>query len=455
MKPNLLIIMELKEREFVSKILLAKKFTEAGWRVTLGTINSISQLSRISPPSVILHKGVLTNVETYRSRGHAVAILDEEIGVAIPEKSIGEICRKRFWQFPNDLPDVVFAPNPQFALELRKLPGSEKFSVENTGWPRIDTWFHYLPKHALDKADSLTNEYGSFVLFLSSFGAVTDKILKDIETSQRGFPLIQGQTRERYESFNDQTHFILDLDEELPDDTRIVIRPHPSESVNAWKTLLGSRGRIAVVRDGDVLPWILASKGVVVHGSTTAVQAVLLDKITLQYGVKHELGVTDSLPFSLPTNVANSKQAVDLIFGQKNPNNREAAIKALVEKGWLDPKMSASDKIVSILSSLRKDPSGPTLVPWYLRLRMYARFFASWLKHVTQQFGLFRGTPAKANDRSVYGNMGTGLPVKEIVEALKEFQDDHSQVFAVKKLGPHLVSIELVGQDEPATNIKS
>lgn len=442
-KKSLLIIIELKEREFLSKILIAKVFSEAGWRVTIGTINSISKFAAIAPPSAILHKGILVNSAKYQAMGHVIAILDEEGGVTTPARMIPDLCKRRFRRFPDDLPDVLFAPNPIFAEELGKLPGTENIRIVVSGWPRIDTWYHNVPKTAKDDAKSLQAEHGEYLLYLSSFGAASEIELRKLyEGIDDDYLVEKEQAAERLHAFYDQVSFLQSLSQLLSQNKSLVFRPHTTESIDEWVRTIGAENNVRVIRKGDVLPWILGSKGVIVHGSTTAVQAALMGVPTMQYGVDLQSCVTDSASFSLPINISSPQEAIDLVFGDTPIAPTVDPLTKLAEEGWIDPGESATKKILRTLSSFDLPEVPEVRVPIGFRTRLAVRLFLSWLKYVAQKLGIFRGSVTRGNDRSVYGNMVGGLSVQEVQQTLRGFDDLPSASYKVTYLGAHLISVE-------------
>lgn len=62
---------------------------------------------------------------------------------------------------------------------------------------------------------------------------------------------------------------------------RIVLRPHPSESLVFYQQAFASFPTVAVTRDDSVLPWIRAAELVVHSNCTTGIEAVLADRPVL------------------------------------------------------------------------------------------------------------------------------------------------------------------------------
>ena len=431
--------MELKQREFVPKILLAKVFAQAGWRVTIGTINSIPRYAEELQPSIILHKGLLPNSKKYRSMGHKLVILDEEGGLTTPWSSIENFCRLRYPQLVTETPDLFLAPNEEFAKQVRKLPGSEKMKVEVTGWPRIDTWFHNLPKTLIDQAIQLKDRHGHFYLYVSSFGAASEKALSKLAKKGSGYR--KARREHRANAFRGQVEFLRNLAGLLPSNERLIIRPHIIESEKDWSNSIGKHDNIEVCKQGDVLPWIIASEGVISWGSTTAVQSALQGKNTLQYSVEEIAGQTDTLSYTIPVSVEGPEHAAK-IFSTRKVFAVESVISKMEAEGWIDRNEAASLKVLRAIEKIRL--GGQPFKNSSIKLRGVLSILhsLSFLKYVAKKMGVFKGDMDKSNDRTVFENMPGGLSESEILSTLEGFLDQNDGTFKVTKLGIHIFSIE-------------
>ena len=438
-KPNLLIIMELKQREFVPKVLLSKVFAQAGWRVTIGTINSIPLYAKELQPSIILHKGLLSDSKKYQSMGHKLVILDEEGGITTPWSSIEDFCRLRYPQLVTETPDLFLAPNEEFANHVRKLPGSEQIKIEVTGWPRIDTWFHNIPKTLLDEALRLKGQHGHFYLYVSSFGAASEKALSKLARKASGYR--RARREHRANAFRGQVKFLRQLAGVLPSEEKLIIRPHIIESEKEWCNSIGQHANIEVHKQGDVLPWIIASEGVISWGSTTAVQSALQGKMTLQYDVEEIPGQTDTLSYSIPRRVETPADAAK-IFSSQKVFPVGSVLDKMEAEGWIDRNEAASLKVLKAIEKIRL--GGQPFQNSSIRLRgVLAILHAlSFLKYFAKKIGVFKGDKDKANDRTVFENMPGGLSESEILSTLEGFLDQKDGAFKVTKLGIHIFSIE-------------
>jgi hypothetical protein len=82
--------------------------------------------------------------------------------------------------------------------------------------------------------------------------------------------------------FAEFTVLIKEMATNLPNRT-IVVRPHPSESMEFYRRAFATQKNVQVRREGNVLNWIRSAALVVHSGSTSGVEAVLAGRPVLNY----------------------------------------------------------------------------------------------------------------------------------------------------------------------------
>ena len=84
----------------------------------------------------------------------------------------------------------------------------------------------------------------------------------------------------KYENFLFLIKLLKDVDKNLKK-IKLIIRPHPTEDINIWRVVTKSFRNIQISSPtDDVIPYILASKGVIHNGCTTSNASVSLNKPT-------------------------------------------------------------------------------------------------------------------------------------------------------------------------------
>jgi hypothetical protein len=100
----------------------------------------------------------------------------------------------------------------------------------------------------------------------------------------------RGMSREYAQGLWDHKHAVFKsfqwllpkLDQAFPD-LNIVIRPHPTERHDVYQDIAARCSRVHVTNEGNVVPWILATKVVVHNGCTTGVEAFVMGVPAISY----------------------------------------------------------------------------------------------------------------------------------------------------------------------------
>jgi CDP-glycerol glycerophosphotransferase (TagB/SpsB family) len=82
--------------------------------------------------------------------------------------------------------------------------------------------------------------------------------------------------------FEDFQRMIPALDKMFPD-YNIVVRPHPTESQKIYHDIAARCRRVQVTNEGNVVPWLLATKALVHNSCTTGVEAYVMRVPAITY----------------------------------------------------------------------------------------------------------------------------------------------------------------------------
>ena len=91
---------------------------------------------------------------------------------------------------------------------------------------------------------------------------------------------------------------------------KIVIRPHPSEFFHHdWnKNTKNIKDKIDVIYENDVIPWIIASDGLIHRGCGTSIDAYILNKKAYYWIPKREIEKYEkNLPYKISKRIKNLK----------------------------------------------------------------------------------------------------------------------------------------------------
>lgn len=158
--------------------------------------------------------------------------------------------------------------------------------IEITGAPRFDLLKSSFSRFDKDKVRSIQEKYGNYVLVCTRFGAV-NRVLDDPNTlSKRSLDIRVegGQARsvalesmfKVWEKISYEFTFFIPAIAKLAvafPHINFVIRPHPSERMSFYSESFSHFSNVFIDKDGDIRPFIKASKLVVQSECTTGVEA--------------------------------------------------------------------------------------------------------------------------------------------------------------------------------------
>jgi surface carbohydrate biosynthesis protein len=381
MRPTLLIPVELQVRELEPKLLLACVAAHRGYTAVVGPRRELHFQIPKFKRSIYLSKSTTNasyNVFRMLDRlGHKIVVWDEEALVSLPPalyfrhrlsaRSMGYVSRFFAWG----------EANAQLWREYPEFP--QNVPIHITGNPRGDLLRPELRGFYRETVDTLRAEHGEFVLVNSNFNLVNayypDMCLIMENPDPGGEPLLSrrsvsmGLTRDYAVAFTaykkqileDFKRMIPELEKAFPELT-IVLRPHPAENPDVYHQIASGCRRVKVTNQGNVVPWLLASRALVHNGCTTGVEAYALDVPALSYQVSVNDGFDQDfhwLPnllshqcFSMDALVENLKR---ILAGELGIRDDEAARILMARHLAAQRGPLASARIVEVLDQMTDD----------------------------------------------------------------------------------------------------
>jgi surface carbohydrate biosynthesis protein len=299
-RPTLIVPVESQVREFDAKLLWSCCAAERGYRVVIGSRAYVHFAIADLPRGLYAAKSM-------RSMSDLMFRLIRDVGHDI----IG-------WE-----EEALVHPPPEIFYPLRLSPGTMPFVSHLFAWGEenrdlIQGYAHYpqgLPVHVTgnprgdmlrpelrayfdEDVRRLREDYGDFVLINTNFTDV-NPFLPSLglfkPAPKPGQPRKPGQAgkgmpRAFAEGLEVHKQAILDdfiamipaLADAFPD-LAVVVRPHPSEDHAVYQALAERNPRIKVAHEGNVLPWLLASRALVHNGCTTAIESYVMGVPSLAY----------------------------------------------------------------------------------------------------------------------------------------------------------------------------
>lgn len=160
-----------------------------------------------------------------------------------------------------------------------------------TGHPRFDLLKSKFLNYYQKDVEKLKSKYKDFILVNTSFS-----FPNNAEGNQFTFrktinydPSNLEQREFRYGKWVNQTCYIaytVDLVNQLSlkfPDKIIILRPHPSENSETYNAVFKNIKNVLVIFEGNIIEWLLACGTLITSGSTTALEAVLANKLVISY----------------------------------------------------------------------------------------------------------------------------------------------------------------------------
>lgn len=285
---TLYLLVEETAREMASRMLIAAQAARLGYDVVIGPQWALVEQAGRLARGVVLFKGNNTvqvdNMARMRAAGHRVASIEEEVLGLIDEGRILSAYDPRVGRHC----DLALAQGPfqRACLERRHPELAGKVVV--TGNPRLDLLRAPLNASVLRAAARIRERRGRFILVNSNYSSI-NPIRGDVLTGYHGWiqaGFLDPDAPEDFEEFLSHCGWerenlrallgFLDQATRGPLAGRVVLRPHPSESIRRWRDGFGADSRVEIVQDSDHLAWIAASAGLVHTSCTTGLEATLL-----------------------------------------------------------------------------------------------------------------------------------------------------------------------------------
>ncbi|MGD1968212.1 MAG: hypothetical protein PVH74_16370 [Desulfobacterales bacterium] len=299
-KTPLLLPVENQVRELDSKILLACIAARRGFSSYIGSRREIHFNITAFPPGIYLSKSITAASDMMfrimRDLGHAIAAWDEEALVHLPAETYYS---RRLSPSAMRYVSYFFAwgeDNAQLWRQYSYLP--EDAAIEVTGNPRNDLLRPELHAYYESDVDTIKKTYGDFILINTNFNHVNafspvQNLFKPPEKPGEPPPFgraAKGMSRTYAEGLRDHKQAIFEdfqrmipaLDAAFPN-CRIVVRPHPTESQKIYHDIAAQCQRVKVTNDGNVVPWLLATKALVHNSCTTGVEAQVMGIPAITY----------------------------------------------------------------------------------------------------------------------------------------------------------------------------
>ncbi|MEW6169671.1 MAG: surface carbohydrate biosynthesis protein [Pseudomonadota bacterium] len=298
--PLLIIPVESQVREMDAKLLFACCAVERGYRVVIGSRAFVHYAMAELPRGVYVAKSMraLSSLmfRLIRQLGHDIVAWEEEALVHPPPEVFYPLRLS-----PGTMPYVshIFAWGEDNRALLAGYPHlPQGLPIHLTGNPRGDMLRPELRAYFDEDVQALRRQYGDFLLVNTNFTDCNPfrpelgLFAPSKDPSQpppmgqagKGMPraFAEGLLRHKQAILDDFLEMLPALERALPG-VALVLRPHPSESHDVYRQLAARCSRLHVLHQGNVLPWLLASRALVHNGCTTAIESYAMGVPALAY----------------------------------------------------------------------------------------------------------------------------------------------------------------------------
>ena len=299
-KALLLIPVENQVRELDPKLLLACVAAERGFSSVIGSRREMEFNIDAFPQSIYLSKSMtirsLLFFRVAKKFGHEIITWDEEALVHLPpETYFSRRLNPRAMRYVSHL----FAwgqDNMELWHQYPDLP--DNLPIHVTGNPRSDMLRLELQPFYEDEVEKIRTKYGDFILINTNFNHVNAygpdmNLFKSVKRPGQNPAFgraARGMSRRYAEGLRDHKQAVFEhfkqlipkLGKAFPN-YNIVVRPHPTENHDAYKKIASQCERVFVTNEGNVVPWLIATKTVIHNGCTTGVEAFVMKVPAISY----------------------------------------------------------------------------------------------------------------------------------------------------------------------------
>lgn len=368
---NIYIHVEISVRELDSKLLLAAIAASKGHQVIVSDLESIlSAINKnILSPGIFLTKSLTPTKEKIirhqmlKDKGFLITSIDEEAGLDI--SGYQQFSITRFSEKTIEQSSKIFCWGNEDVKNLKKKYPQYSSKIFKTGSPRVDLW---RPSFAGYWNTAIKKPKKPFLLVSSNMALANNndpfykvfiktRSMNYLDHDPQLFDERFNRTSEQYLTIAAFIKAIRFLSENSSD-YDIVLRPHPTENIEAWKAYLDGLPNVHVIREDSISAWVNSSFAVMHNGCTTAFETTISEKPLISY-VPYEQKYTYQYANQLGHKVHTEHELLDKVnefFKNKNFLNKEEphpqSLKIIFDKLFIDHNEYAAEKIVKELETL-------------------------------------------------------------------------------------------------------
>lgn len=337
----LIIPIEIKAREFESRLLISLLAAKEGFNIVIGSQTQVWTNLDFFPVGIFFEKSIskirFNRLKRLTSKGFKLACIDEEGLSSLSNEKI--YINQRLSKETLELTDKMFTwGDSEKEVIVKHLPDFAH-KIFSTGNVRVDLWDRIYNNLYHEEVKELNEKYGKYLLFPSSFG-VNHAVSDDFIIKQAyHIGIIKSKKEEKTyintidlhrNVFEKYIQLICAVASEFPD-IICIVRPHPSERHDYWETKTKKYKNIKVIYQGNIGPWILGSIGVIHSSCTTGIEAFLMGKPVISYLPQTDKDSVNHISNDVSMKCRTVQEVIDLIkqgsYSNSDINKNRAALK--------------------------------------------------------------------------------------------------------------------------------
>lgn len=267
-------------REFDAKLLLSILALKKNIKILLGDVNKVVQ-KKNTPRGIFHNKDITASkeiIEIFKNtKKNKILITSQDEEGGIERETPEFFAIRRYSSKTFKLVDKVFTFGKFDTDYLKNKYPIHKDKIVNTGSPRFDFY-----KPMLNNK----NQKKKFILISSNFATSLERrnFWDRIKIEKNAWVGKFYGSKEEKRQFDEYSHNNLKIYEmirlvryltEKYKKEKFIFRPHPIESIDGWKTVIGERKNLEVIRDGTLVDWIYGAKILIQSGCYSAIEASL------------------------------------------------------------------------------------------------------------------------------------------------------------------------------------
>ena len=370
---NIYINIEISVRELDGKLLLGTIAAARGHNVIISDMSGIDRGLRnnLFAPGIYHSKcitpfdAIINAHQTMIDNGFVITSLDEEAGLQMT--GYDEFSKTRYSEKTIEQSSAVFCWGKEDFEMLKRIYPKHASKIHMTCSPRVDLWRssfndywgkpNSMPKRPfllISSNAGYANHIKPFYEFIN-FSDKAGYYKREPKLFEEHF----GNAAEDYLKI----YYFIEAIKYLSKNNNgydIVLRPHPSENIQAWEVFLGGIPNVHVIQEGSITPWINKSFAVMHNGCTTGFEATVSNKPLITF-VPFKPNYHPTLSNELGLRVETLKELLktvnDLFSSNKDDNDKsinKTLSNLITDKLNLEDELAA-EKIVKIWESLGRD----------------------------------------------------------------------------------------------------